>query len=177
MYVLVTRIPVEEKNNSPPKCTKNLNIHYSPILHVCMNNRIVKARFENFRILLDSGCSSTIVMGRLFEKLCLEKYAVIQWHTQAGNITTNLKVKVYLTLPVLRSMNGMMWKCHMDDSSKGWYNMILGLYLLTELLLNLKFSEYVIEADDEHFKGSTTPMVDLGTYDFKDLNTVKIIPE
>ena len=49
--------------------------------------------------------------------------------------------------------------------------MILGPDILTELGLNLKFSEHVIEADDGNFKGSTTPMVDLGTYIFKYLNT------
>ena len=44
--------------------------------------------------------------------------------------------------------------------------MILGRYILTELGLNLKFSEHVIEADDGPFKGSTTPMVDLVMYKF-----------
>ena len=43
--------------------------------------------------------------------------------------------------------------------------------------MNLKISEHVIEADDGTFKGSTTPMVNLGEYIFKDLNTGKITPE
>ena len=47
------------------KHAKILNIHYSPILHVCMNTRKGKAKFKNFRILLDSGCNSTIAMVRL----------------------------------------------------------------------------------------------------------------
>ena len=55
--------------------------------------------------------------------------------------------------------------------------MILERNLLTELLLNLKLSDHVIEADDMHFKRSTAPMVDLGTNGFKDLNTGKITPE
>ena len=58
----------------------------------------------------------------------------------------------------------------MDDSTKGRYNMILGQDLLTELVLNLKLSDHVIEADSEPFKGSTTPTNDLGTYIFKYLN-------
>ena len=65
----------------------------------------------------------------------------------------------------------------MDDSAKGRYDMILGIHLLTELGLNIKFSEHVIKADDGHFKGSTTPMVDLGTHKFKDINTEKITHE
>ena len=55
--------------------------------------------------------------------------------------------------------------------------MILGRDLLTELRLNLKLYEHVIEADDGPFNGSTIPMVDLCTYIFKDLNTAKIRPE
>ena len=55
--------------------------------------------------------------------------------------------------------------------------MILGRYLLSALGLNIKLSYHVIEAYDGHFKVSTAPMVDLSKYEFKDLNTGKIIPE
>ena len=59
-----------------------------------MNTRRGKAKFKNFRILLDSVCIFMIVMGGLVGKIRLEKDAVMQWHTQVGNITNNLKVKV-----------------------------------------------------------------------------------
>ena len=49
--------------------------------------------------------------------------------------------------------------------------MILGQYLITELGLNLKFYEHIIKADDGPFNKSKTPMVDLGPYIFKYLNT------
>ena len=87
---------------NPPRRAKNLNRHYSPILHGCMNTIRVKSNFKNFRIILDSGCSSMIVIGVLVKKLGLEKDAPMQWNTQAGNITTNLEVKIYFTLPALR---------------------------------------------------------------------------
>ena len=48
---------------NPPKRAKNLNSHYSTILHGCMNTRKGKARFNKFRILLESGCGSTIAIG------------------------------------------------------------------------------------------------------------------
>ena len=57
---------------NPPKRAKNLNSHYSPILHVCMNNRHGRANFKDFLILLDNGCSSKIVMGRLVGKYILK---------------------------------------------------------------------------------------------------------
>ena len=50
------------------KHNKRLNSRYYPILHVCMNTRHVRAKFKNLRIILDSVCIPTIVMGSLFEK-------------------------------------------------------------------------------------------------------------
>ena len=88
----------------------------------------------------------------------------MQWQIQAGNITTNLKVKVDCALPALSVMNAVTWKCHLDDSAKGRYDMILGRYLLTELGLNFKLSDHIIKADDGIFTEYTMPMVDLGTY-------------
>ena len=52
-----------------PKHTKILNMHYSPILHGYMNTIKGRVRFKNFRFLLDIGCSYTIVMVRLVQKL------------------------------------------------------------------------------------------------------------
>ena len=52
----------------------------------------------------------------------------------------------------------MTWKYHVDGCAKGRYDMILGRYLLTELGLNLRFSDHIIEADNGPFKGSTTSM-------------------
>ena len=55
----------------------------------------------------------------------------MQLHKKSGNITTTLKVDVDLTLSTLSTMNVMMWKCYVDDSAKGRYDIILGIYLLT----------------------------------------------
>ena len=70
-------------------------------------------------------------MVSLVGKLHPEKYAVMRWHTQDGNITTNQKVKVDFTLPVLIATNVVTWKCHVYESAKGIYDMILGQNLLT----------------------------------------------
>ena len=74
---------------------------------------------------MDNACSSTIVLGRLIEKLNDEKDASIQWNTKAGNITTNIKVKIYFTLPALSATNVVTWNCHVYDSAKGGYDIIL----------------------------------------------------
>ena len=70
-------------------------------------------------------------MGRLVKKLGLEEDAPMKWNTQAGNITTNHKVKIDLTLHALSAKNSVTWNCHIDDSNKGRYDMILGQYILT----------------------------------------------
>ena len=81
----------------PYKHNKNLNSHYSPILHVRMNTWKGTPKFKKFRILLDSVCSSMIVMRRIIEKLNPKKDAVKQRNKQAGNITTNKKIKIDFT--------------------------------------------------------------------------------
>ena len=81
----------------------------------------------------------------------MENNYPMQWHTQAGNVTTNLKVKVDFTLPALIATGVVTWRYHLDDSAKGRYYMIYVRDILTELGLNLNFSEHVIEADDETF--------------------------
>ena len=101
----------------------------------------------------------------------------MQWHTQAVNITTNIKDNIDFTLPALSATNAATWKCHVYDSAKGRYDMILEQDILTELVLNLKLSEHVIEADDVPFKASSTPMVNLGMYIFKDSNEGEFKPE
>ena len=90
-----------------------------------MNTSRCKENFKNFRILLDSGCSSTIVMGRLVGKNRLEKDDVMQWNNQAGNITTNINVKVDFNLYVISATNFVTWKFHVDEPNKGSYDMIL----------------------------------------------------
>ena len=68
----------------------------------------------------------------------------MKWHTQAVNSTTKLKVKIYFTLPELSATKTVTWKCHVDDYAKVRYGMILGRYLLIDLVLNLRLSRYRI---------------------------------
>ena len=84
-----------------------------------MNTKRGKAEIKNFRILLNSGCSSAVVVGRLVEKIHLEKDAVIQWHMQAGTVTTKLKVKVGANLTVLSATNVMTCEFHVDKYAWG----------------------------------------------------------
>ena len=92
-------------------------------------------------------------------------------------MNTNMKVKIDFTLTRLSAKKTVKRNCHMNDSAKGRYDMILGRYLLTDLGLNLNFFDQLIEEYYGYFKGSTAPMVDMGNDEIKDLNTGNITPE
>ena len=53
------------------------------------------------------------------------------------------------------------WKCHVDKSTNGRYNMILGRDLLTALVLDIKFSDHFILGGEGPYEGYSAPMVDV----------------
>ena len=69
----------------------------------------------------------------------------MQCHTQADNNTTTLKVKIDFTLPEFSTAKIVTWNCHVDDSARGRYDMILGRDLLTGLGLNLNLYKHIEE--------------------------------
>ena len=60
-----------------------------------MNTRRGKVDFKNFIILIDSECSPTILIISMITKFKTKIYAVMQWKIQSGNLTPNMKVKMY----------------------------------------------------------------------------------
>ena len=97
--------------------------------------------------------------------------------TQSGNLTTNHKVKIDFTSPEFSATKVVVRNCCVNDSAKIWYNIILGRYLLTILVLYLKFSNGVIKVGDGPFEMFAAPMVNLGMYEFKTLRIRKITPK
>ena len=91
----------------------------------------------------------------------------MQWHTQGGSITNNLKVRIDFILPKISAKTIVTWNCHVNESAKVRYDMILGVDILTDLILNIILSDHIIEAENGTFKGSKEPMVDLCVYQFK----------
>ena len=100
-----------------------------------------------------------------------------QWHTQAGSITTNIKVKIDFALPKISTTKIVTWNQHVNVSAKGRYDMILVRDILLALGLTFSLSDHVIVSDNVTFKWSTSPTVDLGAHEFNYLNTGKIKSE
>ena len=55
----------------------------------------------------------------------------MQWQMKAGVINTNLNIKIDFTLPYLSAKKIVMWHFYVYDSTKGRYDMILCIDLLT----------------------------------------------
>ena len=74
-----------------------------------MNTCRVKSKFKNVRILLDGVLSSNILTRRLITRPKIKICCYMQFNTQEGNITTNMKVKIYFTLPKFASRTIVTW--------------------------------------------------------------------
>ena len=71
----------------------------------------------------------------------------------------------------------MTCKCHLDESTNGRYDMILGRDLLNALGLDLKFSDCVILGGYGPYKECFVPMVDVINYDFNIITAKTVKPE
>ena len=80
------------------------------------------------------------------------------------------------TLPALSVMNDVTCQFYLDDSAKGRYNMILGRALISELVLNFKFSYHIIKADYGPLKGLPYPWLVWVRMNLKSEIQVKLHP-
>ena len=90
----------------------------------------------------------------------------------------NLKKGEYiLFLPEFSATNTVMWKFHAEESINSGYDMILVRDLLTELGLDIKFSDNTIIGGEVLYEGYLSTMVDISNYDFKYITDKIVKPE
>ena len=113
--------------------------------------------FQRIRVLLDSGCESTLVNRHFVRKLQKTETNSTKWTTKAGTFETNRKVKAQFTLPEFHSGKDINWTMFVDESDHrlNRYDMIIGRDLLHELGIDLLFSKGVMTWDS-----ATIPMRD-----------------
>ena len=75
------------------------------------------------------------------------------WETQAGKFTTSKKVNIDFCPPEFSATKIVTWKFHVDESTNGRYDMILGRGLLTAPGLDLEFSKNVIIGGEGLYEG------------------------
>jgi len=121
-------------------------IHLAPILIGELNIRLGRSKYRAIRILLDSGTTSSIVMGRLTKKLRMSQTThSTKWSTKAGVFETNKTCKVQFILPEFDQNKIIEWTMHVDDStSNSNYDMIIGTDLMVELGMNIEFDRQVM---------------------------------
>ena len=78
-------------------------------------------------------------------------------------------MNVDFCLPEFSATKIVTWKYHVDKSTNGRYDMILGRYLLTALVLDIKFSDNVIICREGPYEGCSEPMVDVSNYGYKSI--------
>ena len=107
--------------------TKKKNRHYTPILIGNTNGRLGKAKFCTLRILLDSGASFSIVIGKHTHKLRHKNTQPVKWSTKGSDVLTTCKTNAELVQPELDATKSVTWSFHVDDSQKhSRYDMIIG---------------------------------------------------
>ena len=142
-----------------------------------MNTCSGREKLRKSQILLDSGSSSTIMMGKLASKIKPIPAPETTWETQARKFMTSQKVNVHFCLTYFSTTKIMSWKCHVNSSTNIRYDMILGRDLRNALGLDIKFSENIIMGGDVTYEGFLTPMIDVSNYDFKPLPEKIVKPE
>ena len=80
-----------------------------------MNSILGKAMFYSLIILLNSGESSYIVLGR---KKCNKKINPVTWNTHAGDFLTIHITNVEFILPEFDATKIATWKFNVEDSQE-----------------------------------------------------------
>ena len=111
--------------------------------------------FKRLRVLFDSGCGATLVNHSFLTKLKKAKVPPTTWSTKAGSFQTTSRCKCTFSFPEFHENKYITWKVYVDESDPEMsrYDMIVGRDILTEIGLDLKFSEQVMEWDN-----ATVPM-------------------
>ena len=97
---------------------------------------------------MESSESSLIVLGEHTRTLRHKNTQPVKWRTQGSDFLTPHKTNVELVPPELDATKTVPWDFHVDDSQKNsQYDMIKGQDLLSEIQLDLCFSDYTIRGN------------------------------
>jgi len=119
------------------------------------------------RVLLDSGTSATIVLRPFIAKTSRYKHERVKWNTMGGQFVTRKKAQISFKLVEFSHNKVINWTVHVDDQTdptKAKYDMIIGSDLLSELKIDLLYSQQQIVWDEV-----VVPMKDRGTISSEEL--------
>lgn len=83
----------------------------------------------------------------------------VRWSTQGGYFNSNYTRKVEILLSELDEMKSVTYNLHVYDSQENHrYDMILGPNILSEIKIDLFFSDNIIRGNEGAYKVCTTLM-------------------
>src|SRR5210317_162882 len=144
------------RGHGQPKKKKRKTSDLKPIVFVRFNTSLGKPKPVTLRALLDSGGSGSLVTEQHARKLRLKKSKSAQtvWTTPGGALQTTSKCNGQFTMPELHDSRLIEWDLHVTKNL-GAYDMIIGRDILTDLGIDILFSNNTIEWDE-----SQIPMKD-----------------
>ena len=95
-------------------------------------------------VLLDIGTSSWLITSDLVKKLRTKMEKPTLWSTAAGDFKTSGISKISFQLMELSPTAELQWKLHVHKGQLNGYDMILGRDILTEIGIDLCFSDQMI---------------------------------
>ena len=125
-----------------------------PITFVTLNSRLGKGKSIRIRALLDSGGSGSLISKKLTKHLRVRRSnnAATTWSTPAGDLSTQETCTAQIRLEELHSDRVIEWKFHVAPDL-GAYDMIIGRDMLTDLGIDVKFSDQEV-----HWDGARMPL-------------------
>ena len=117
---------------------------------IYINNKQTQTRV--LRVLVDTGASASVILGKHFTKLKRKAAPTTTWTTKAGTVTTTRKAQLKFLSPEFNQSKIISWACHVDDTataSNSQYDMILGRDLLETLGLMINFNHHMMTWDEE----------------------------
>jgi len=151
-YVLDTKISKEHNTiagilTGRHKQKRQKVVHLSPIVFAELRAGLGKVKTKALKVLLDSGASTSLVQASAVKKLRHKKTRSETWTTAAGTFQTTHTTDVEFKLPEFSSSRIIKANFHiMENHIK--YDMILGRDILSDLGIDLLFSNQLIQWPD-----------------------------
>ena len=105
---------------------------------------------RRFRVLFDSGCSSTLINKRFVKHWKKTELKPIKWSTKAGSFKTKRSCAIEFTLPAFHEHRKISCVAYVDESHHEScnYDMIIGRDIMHSLGINLLFDTAEITWDN-----------------------------
>ena len=123
-----------------------------------MNCKLGKVKLNYLKILLGSGESYSIVLGK-DTQICEKTDHAGHQENQGGEFQTRHQRKVEIVLLELDATKSITWNFYVDELHRNHtYNTLLGRDILFELQICLCFSNNKIRGNGGAYEGYTSPM-------------------